>query len=69
MIKEIISGKLPTVLNNPTPIALEFGSEGLPDCRKFHSSIEQISDSLQDSTQWLAIIQKKMSIIFLFSNR
>jgi Thioredoxin domain-containing protein len=51
LIKEIFSGKLPAVLNNPTPFALEFGCNRLPDCQKLHSVVEQVSDTLQDKVE------------------
>lgn len=51
MIKEIFSGKLPAVLNNPTPFILEFGSDRLPESQKFHSALENISDNLGDQVQ------------------
>ncbi len=51
MIKEIFSGKLPAVLNNPTPIALEFGSEGSSDSQRLHSIMEQVSADLQDKVE------------------
>lgn len=51
MIKEIFSGKLPSVLNNPTPFALEFGSEKSPNCQRLHSILEHVSDTLQDKVE------------------
>lgn len=51
MLKEIRSGKLPTVLNSPTPFALEFGSDGLADCQRLHSVLEQVTDRLHDKVE------------------
>jgi len=51
MIKEIFSGKLPSVLNSPTPIALEFGAEGSTDSKRLHSIVEQVSDTLQGKVE------------------
>ncbi len=51
MIKEIFSGKLPAVLKNPTPFALEFGSDESPDSQRLHSILEQISDSLHEKVE------------------
>ncbi|KGK88281.1 thioredoxin [Desulfosporosinus sp. HMP52] len=50
-MKEIFSGKLPAVLNNPTPFILEFGSDRFPESQRLHSVLENISDSLQDQVQ------------------
>jgi len=51
MIKEIFSGKLPAVLKSPTPFALEFSSDELPDSQRLHSVLEQVSDSLHDRVE------------------
>lgn len=51
MIKEIHSGKLPTVLNCPTPFALEFGSNALPDSQRLHSVLEQVCDTLDQKVE------------------
>ncbi|MDP4126623.1 MAG: thioredoxin family protein [Bacillota bacterium] len=51
MIKEIYSGKLPSVLNNPTPFVLEFSSEGSPDCQRLHSIVEHIANTLEDKVE------------------
>jgi len=51
MIKEIFSGKLPAVLKCPTPFALEFGSDELPDSQRFHSVLKQVSDGLNHQVE------------------
>lgn len=51
MIKEIFSGKLPAVLMNPTPFALEFSSEKVPDSQRLHSVLEEVSKSLHDQVE------------------
>lgn len=51
MIKEIYSGKLPSVLNCPTPFALEFGSDDLPASQKLHSALEQVYNSLNKQVE------------------
>ncbi|AET68595.1 thioredoxin domain-containing protein [Desulfosporosinus orientis DSM 765] len=49
-MKEILSGKLPAVLQSPTPFALEFGS-GSSDSKRFHKNVERISERLQDQVE------------------
>jgi len=51
MIKEIFSGKLPAVLMNPTPFALEFGSDQLADSQRLHSVLERVSNSLHNQVE------------------
>lgn len=51
MVKEIESGKVPAVLNSPTPFALEFGSDGCPECKRLSSVVERVSDSLKDKVE------------------
>ncbi|AHF06972.1 thioredoxin family protein [Desulfitobacterium metallireducens] len=47
MLKEIESGKLPVVLNSPTPFALEFGTNGCSECSRLSSTVEQVADTLK----------------------
>lgn len=51
MIKEIESGKLPTVLNSPTPFAFEFGVNGCPDCQQLSSVVERVSDRIKGKVE------------------
>lgn len=51
MLKEIESGKLPIVLNSPTPFTLEFGAEDCSDCKRLSSTVERISDSFKDKVE------------------
>lgn len=51
MLKEIESGKLPVVLNSPIPFALEFGTNGCPDCSRLSSTVERVADSLKSKVE------------------
>jgi thioredoxin 1 len=51
LVKEILSGKLPAVLNSPTPFVLEFGTNGCPDCKRLRSVVDMVSDDLEDKVE------------------
>lgn len=51
MVKEIESGKLPVVLNSPTPFVLEFGTDGCNDCQRLRSVVDQVSDNVKDKVE------------------
>lgn len=63
MIKEIFSGKLPAVLNNPTPIALEFGSEGSSDSQRLHSIMEQVSADQKEVSSANLLLYQAISLL------
>lgn len=50
-MKEVLSGKLPIVLNTPTPLALQFGSSGCPDCKKLNVTVEELSEELHNHVE------------------
>lgn len=47
MLKEIESGKLAIVLNNPAPFAFEFGTSNCSDCKRLSTVVERVADSLR----------------------